>query len=159
MKPNAIILVFWMLNFKPAFYSPPSPSSRSFLVPFCFLPLEWYHLHIWGYWYFSWQSWFQLVTHPAWHFAWWSIYISSILVIWWEQLTPWKSPWCWESLRAEGEEGVRGRDGWMPLPMQWTSTWAYFGRWWGTETTGVLQSMGSQRVKKNWATEQKPLCI
>ena len=23
------------------------------LVPFHFLPLEWYHLHIWGYWYFS----------------------------------------------------------------------------------------------------------
>ena len=24
------------------------------------------HWHVWGYWYFSWQSWFQLVTHPAW---------------------------------------------------------------------------------------------
>ena len=23
------------------------------------------HLHIWGYWYFSWQSWFQLVLLPA----------------------------------------------------------------------------------------------
>ena len=27
--------------------------------------------------------------------------------------THWKSPWCWERLRAEGEEGVRGWDGWM----------------------------------------------
>ena len=27
------------------------------------------HLHIWGYWFFSWQSWFQLVLHPAQHFA------------------------------------------------------------------------------------------
>ena len=42
------------------FHSPPSPSSRDSLVPFCFLPLEWCHLHIWG-WYFSWQSWFHLV--------------------------------------------------------------------------------------------------
>ena len=25
------------------------------------------HLHIWGYRYFSQQSWFQLVLHPAWH--------------------------------------------------------------------------------------------
>ena len=25
----------------------------------------WCHLHIWGYWYFSWQPWFQLVLPPA----------------------------------------------------------------------------------------------
>ena len=25
---------------------------------------------IWGYWYVSWKSWFQLVLHPAWHFTW-----------------------------------------------------------------------------------------
>ena len=38
---------------------------------------------------------------------------SSILVIWCEQTAHQKSPWCWESLRAEGEEGVRGwRGGW-----------------------------------------------
>ena len=59
MGPNAMILVFWMLSFKPAFSSPPlSPSSRDSLVPLHFLPLEWYHLHIWGCWHFSWQSWF-----------------------------------------------------------------------------------------------------
>ena len=46
------------------------PSSRGSLVPLCFLPLEWYHLHIWSCWYFSQQSWFQLVSHPAWHFTW-----------------------------------------------------------------------------------------
>ena len=27
--------------------------------------------------------------------------------LWYEQLTHWKSPWCWERLRAE-EEGIRG---------------------------------------------------
>ena len=47
-----------------------SPLSRGSLVPLYFLPLEWYHLHIWGCWYFSWQSWFQLVTHAAQNFAW-----------------------------------------------------------------------------------------
>ena len=31
------------------FHSPLSPSSRYYLVPLHFLPLEWYHLHIWGY--------------------------------------------------------------------------------------------------------------
>ena len=25
----------------------------------------------------------------------------------------WKRPWCWERLRARGEEGDRGWDGWM----------------------------------------------
>ena len=29
------------------------------------------------------------------------------------------------------------------------------GRWWRTERPGVLQSMGSQRVRHNWATEQQ----
>ena len=28
------------------------------------------HLHIWGYWYFSQQSWFQFVLHSARYFAW-----------------------------------------------------------------------------------------
>ena len=39
-------------------------------------------------------------------------------------LTHWKSHWCWERLRAEGEEGVRAWDGWMASPMQWAWTWA-----------------------------------
>ena len=66
---EAMILVFWMLSFKPTF----SLSSFTFikicLIPLCFLPWGWCHLHIWGYWYFSWQSWFQLVIHPAQHFT------------------------------------------------------------------------------------------
>ena len=49
------------------FHSPLSPSSRGSLVPLHFLPLQWYHLHIWRYWYFSQQSWFQLMIDPAWH--------------------------------------------------------------------------------------------
>ena len=65
MGPDAMILVFWMLSFKPAFHSPLSPSSRGSLVPLHFLPLEWYHLHNWGCWYFLWQSWFQPVNHPT----------------------------------------------------------------------------------------------
>ena len=30
-----------------------------------------------------------------------------------KSLTHWKRPWCWERLRAEGEVGNRGWDGWM----------------------------------------------
>ena len=28
-----------------------------------------------------------------------------------EEMTHWKRPWCWERLKAKGEEGGRGRDG------------------------------------------------
>ena len=48
----------------------------------------------------------------------------SILVIWYEQPAHWESPWCWERLRAEGEESIRGWNGWMASQMQWTWTWA-----------------------------------
>ena len=73
MGLDAMILVFWMLSFKRAF----SLSSFTFikrlfrsslLSAICFLPLEWYCLHIWGCYCFSLQSWFQLVIHPARHF-------------------------------------------------------------------------------------------
>ena len=65
-----------ILSLSQLFHSPLSPPSRSSLVPLCFLPLGWYHLHIWDYWYFSHQSWFQLVIHPVQHFTWCTLYIS-----------------------------------------------------------------------------------
>ena len=43
----------------------------------------------------------------------------------------------------------------MALPIQWTWTWASFKRWWGTGRPSVLQSMKSQRVGHDWATEQQ----
>ena len=57
----------WVLS--QLFQSPLSPSSRGSLVPFPFLPLGWCHLHIWHYWYFSCQSWYQLVLRPVRHFT------------------------------------------------------------------------------------------
>ena len=34
------------------------------------------------------------------------------LASWCEEPTHWKRPWCWERLRARGEVGDRGWDGW-----------------------------------------------
>ena len=31
-----------------------------------------------------------------------------------------KRPWCWERLRAAGEGGDRGRNGWMASPRSWS---------------------------------------
>ena len=51
-------------------------SSRGSLVPLHFLPWGRHHLHIWDYWYFSQQCWFQFVLHPAHHFMWCTLHIS-----------------------------------------------------------------------------------
>ena len=57
MSLDAMILVFWMLSFKPVFL--PSHFHKEalcflsfWLVPICFLSLGWCYLHIWDYWYF-----------------------------------------------------------------------------------------------------------
>ena len=65
--PDAMTFFFFflMLSLKLAFSTPFSPSSTGYSVPLHFLPLKWYHLHIWGSWYFSWPSWFQLVVNTA----------------------------------------------------------------------------------------------
>ena len=78
---------------------------------------------------------------------------SNILSTWCKELTHLKSPWCWERLRAVGEGDDRGWDGWMASPTRWTWVWVDSGSWWWTERPGVLQFMGSQRVRHNWATE------
>ena len=69
MGPDAIIFISWMLSFKPAFHSPLLPSSRGSLVPLHFLSLKWYYLYICSCWYFSWQSWFQIMIPLAWNFT------------------------------------------------------------------------------------------
>ena len=68
MGLDAMILVFWMLSFKPDFslycftfikrLFSSSLFSATKVVSSAYLRLS-------GYWYFSWQSWFQLMLHPA----------------------------------------------------------------------------------------------
>ena len=56
---------------------------------------------------------------------------------------------------AGGEEDIRGWDGWMASPTQWTWVWVDSRSWWWTGRPGVLWFMGSQRVRHDWATELK----
>ena len=63
----------------------------------------------------------------------------------------WKDPdagkdWKWE-------KGMTGWDGWMASPTQWTWVWVNSRSWWWTGRPGMLQSMGSQWIRHNWATE------
>ena len=43
----------------------------------------------------------------------------------------------------------------MASPTQWTWVWVNSGSWWWTGRPGVLQSRGSQRVGRDWVTEQQ----
>ena len=75
------------------------------------------------------------------------------LATWCKELTHLKRPWCWERLKAGGEGDDRGWDDWMASPTQWTWVWVNSGSRWWTGRPGMLQSMGSQRVEHDWATE------
>ena len=68
---NVMIFGFWKCwVLSQLFHSSLSPSSGCSLVPLYFLPWGWCHLCVRGYWYFSQQSWFQVVLHLAQHFSW-----------------------------------------------------------------------------------------
>ena len=64
-----------------------------------------------------------------------------------------RKDWCWERLKAGGEGDDRRWDGWMASLTLWTWVCASSGSWWWTGKPGMLQSMGSQRVECDWATE------
>ena len=56
-------------------------------------------------------------------------------------------------IEVGGEGDNRGWDGWMASPTRWTWVWVSSGSWWWTGRPGMLQSMGSQTVRHNWATK------
>ena len=78
---------------------------------------------------------------------------SSPLAISCEELTHWKRLWCWDGLGAGWKGDDRGWDGWMASLTWWTWVWVNSGSWWWTGRPGVLQFMGSQRVRHDWVTE------
>ena len=47
----------------------------------------------------------------------------------------------------------RGWDGWMASPAQRTLVWVTSRSWWWTGRPDVLQCLGSQRFRHDWATE------
>ena len=58
-----------------------------------------------------------------------------------------------EGGRRRGRQRMRWLDG--ITNSSWTWVWASSGSWWWTGKPGMLQSMGSQRVGHDWATELK----
>ena len=70
-----------------------------------------------------------------------------------EEPTHLKGLWCWQRLKAGGEGDNRGWNGWMASSSQWIWVWVSSRNWWWTGRPDVLQSMGSQWVAHDWATE------
>ena len=98
------------------------------------------------------QSILKEISPGCWKDWCWS-WNSSTLATWCEELTHLKIPWYLERLKVGGEGDDRGWDGWMISLTQRTWDWVGSGSWWWTGKPGVLQSMGSQRVRHNWVTE------
>ena len=80
---------------------------------------------------------------------------SNTWATWCEELIHWKRPWWihWERLKAGGKGYNRGWDGWMVSLTWWTWVWATSRSWWWTGRPGMLQSVGLQRVRRDWVTE------
>ena len=74
-----------------------------------------------------------------------------LLATWCKELIHWKRPWCWERLRAGGEEGDRGWDGWY----HWLNGHEFEQAMGDSGGLGSLAFMGLQRVKHNLVTEQQ----
>ena len=68
----------------------------------------------------------------------------------------WKDPDAGKDWRQEKKGTTKGMtedDSWMASLTQWTWVCVNSRSWWWTRRPGMLQSMGSQRVGHDWATE------
>ena len=79
---------------------------------------------------------------------------SNTSATWCKRPTHWKRPWCWEDWRQEERGQQRMR--WLnDITDSMDMSLSNSGRQWRTGKPGVLQSMGSQRVRHNLATEKQ----
>ena len=78
---------------------------------------------------------------------------SNTLATWFKEPTHWQRLWCWERLW-----GDRGWDGWKASLTQRTWVSANSVRQW-IGKPGLLKSMGWQRVKPDFATEQQEVTV
>ena len=98
-------------------------------------------------------------VHPRWNQSWIFIWRTDA-----EAETPvlsppnvknwliWKDPDSGKDWRQE-EKGMTGWDGWMASGTQWAWVWVNSRSWRWMGRPGMLQSMGLQRVRHDWATE------
>ena len=76
MGLDAMILVFWISSFKPTFLLSSFTFIKRLFSYSLLSAIRVVSFEIWAYWYFSQQSWFQLVLLLAQHFLWCTPHIS-----------------------------------------------------------------------------------
>ena len=76
MELDAMILVFWVLSFNPAFSLPSFTFIKRLFSTSSLSAIRVVSYAFWSCWYVSLQSWFQLVIHPVQHFAWCTLHRS-----------------------------------------------------------------------------------
>ena len=74
--PDAMILFFRMLSFKPTFSLSSFTFTKRHFGSSSLSAIRVVSSAYQDYWYFSQKSWLQLVLHPAWHFTWCTLPIS-----------------------------------------------------------------------------------
>ena len=88
---------------------------------------------------------------------------SNALAMWWEKLTHWKNPCCWERLKA-GTGDDRGWDGWMSSPTRRTWVWASSRKLvmdkeaWHAAVHGVTKSQTWLSGWTGWIPAIRSLC-
>ena len=98
--------------------------------------------------------------NQSWIFIGWTDAEAETPILWPPDVKNWlirKAPNAGQDWRQE-ENGMTEDEivWWHHWPDGWI--WASSGSWWLTGKPGVLQSIGSQRVKHDWATELNWLC-
>ena len=97
-------------------------------------------------------SWRESVLNIHWKDWCWR-WNSNTLATCCKELIHFKRLWFSERLKARGEKDDRRWEGCMASPTLWTWVWVSSRNWWWTGKPDMLQSMESQRIGHDWATE------
>ena len=93
-----------------------------------------------------------LIRRRCWN---WS---SNTLATWRKEPTHWKSPWCWERLRAGGEGSDRGWDVWMALSLNGHDYEPALGDMEGQESLVCCSPWGSKELgTTEWLNDNRLL--
>ena len=101
----------------------------------------------------------HLKGDPSWAFIGRTDVEAETPILWPPDVKNWligKDPDAGKDWRRE-EKGMTENE--MTSSIQWTWVWVNSGSWWWTGRPGVLQSMGSQRVRHDWAELNCTWCL